>query len=147
MITLGKFIEDHIDLIDDEKWTELFKAAFDKLEETKVPDIVSMLKVIGISEDTLYWGSIEGEILSKIQFELDHNYFNQDRANSWSRVRWMLYGIYTYNYSHDQIVQHLIDNKDRLNLKMTPLDSEYSYDGSDEYDLGWFKPQYYNPEE
>lgn len=143
MLSLKDFIDDNIEDIDDGKWAEVFQDAWEMMNQENVTKLLSMLFDIGIDKDEITWGIIDGYILYRVAFELDNTAFS-DRAESWSRLNWMISAIPAYyGKTHEEIKQHIIKNATKLNLNIKPLDIEYSWDGSQEYDLGWFKPEYY----
>ena len=137
------FIDENLEDIDNENWTDLFHTAWEELDKVKVNELITILSDIDIDYDVLVWASIEGQLLNRIAYELDNSAFN-DMAESWSRLNWILNAMETfYHKTWDQVKQHILDNAAKLNLNIKPLDVEYSWDGSQEYDLGWFKPEYY----
>ena len=83
-------------------------------------------------------------LAERIQFELTSNY--GDSSNSWSRLDWMCETIGTFNLPKEDLLQYLKTHEKELNIHLTPLAAEYSYFGSDTWNLGYFKPEYYNPE-
>lgn len=137
--TVKKFIEDNIDLIDDNRWQDLFSIlyrnhnTFSAVEERELIDAFIDADV-GDREE-LQWISIEQEILARIEFELNDKW---DTARTWSRFWWIYDCIQTFGIPGEVIAQHLIDNKERLGLKMTPLESKYGWYATADWDLGWF---------
>lgn len=137
------FIDENLEDIDNENWTDLFQTAWEELDKVKVNELITVLLDIDIDYEILIWASIEGQFLNRIAFELDNSAFS-DMAESWSRLNWMLNAMETfYHKTWSQVKQHILDNAEKLNLTIKPLDLRYSWDGSPEFDLGWFKPEYF----
>lgn len=93
--------------------------------------------------ETLQWIALEESLLNTIdEFRLSP--WVSSKANDWSRFYYLYDGGYllTYHFTEQQIINHLIENKDRLNITMEPLDAEYGWRGPD-YDLGWFNKAEY----
>ena len=60
----------------------------------------------------------------------------KNKSNDHLRLRQALFANLTFDdIPYNDIVNHLIENKDRLNLKMEPLEQIYSYDDMQDYDL------------
>ena len=143
MLSLVDFIDDNIEDIDDGKWSAVFQDAWEMMSKENVTNLLSMLHDIGIDAEEITWGIIEGYVLYRVAYELDNSAFS-DMAESWSRLNWMISAIPEYyGKHHEEIKQHILDNAKELNLNIKPLDDKYSWDGSKEYDLGWFKPEYF----
>ena len=147
MLSLADFIDDNIEDIDDGKWSAVFQDAWEMMNQENITKLLSMLYDIGMDEEEITWGIIEGYILYRVAYELDNSAFG-DMAESWSRLNWMISSMPAYyGKTHEEIKQHILDNAKELNLNIKLLDDKYSWDGSQEYDLGWFKPEYYNDDE
>ena len=143
MLSLVDFIDDNIEDIDAGNWAGVFQDAWEMMAQENITKLLSMLFDAGMDKEEITWGIIEGYILYRVAYELDNTAFS-DMAESWSRLNWMIYSMPAYyGKSHEEIKQHILDNAKELNLNIKPLDDKYSWDGSKEYDLGWFKPEYF----
>ena len=147
MLSIEDFINDELEDIDDGKWADVFQYAWETMNQRNITKLLSMLYDAGMDKEELTWGILDGYLLYRVAYELDNSAFG-DMAESWSRLNWMISSMPAYyGKSHEEIKQHILDNAKELNLNIKPLDVEYSWDGSQEYDLGWFKPEYYNDDE
>ena len=147
MLSLVDFIDDNIEDIDAGNWAGVFQDAWEMMSQENITKLLSMLYDAGMDKEEITWGILEGYVLYRVAYELDNSAFG-DMAESWSRLNWMISSMPAYyGKSHDEIKQHILDNAKELNLNIKPLDDKYSWDGSKEYDLGWFKPEYYNDDE
>lgn len=143
MLSLKDFIDDNIEDIDAGNWTDVFQDAWEMMNQDNVTMLLSMLADAGMDKEEITWGIIEGHLLYRVAFELNNTAFS-DRAESWSRLNWMISAMpHYYGKTRSEIKEHIIKNAAKLNLNIKLLDVEYSWDGSQEYDLGWFKPEYY----
>ena len=62
----------------------------------------------------------------------------EDPSNGWSRLQWQLVAIGQFCLKYAQIVEYLDAHKAELGIKMIPLELPYGWEGSDDYNLGWF---------
>lgn len=142
MLSLKDFIDDNIEDIDNGNWTDVFQDAWEMMNHDNVTLLLGMLSDVGMDKEEITWGIIEGYVLYRVAFELNQPW--GDLANSWSRLNWMISAMPSYyGKNRGEIRDHIIKNAAKLNLNIKPLDLEYSWDGGPEYDLGWFKPEYY----
>lgn len=60
----------------------------------------------------------------------------KNKSNDHGRLRQLLFANLPFDdIPYDDIVKHLEENKDKLDIKMEPLDQIYSYDDMPDYDL------------
>lgn len=121
---------------DDDKKSELVYTAYKQLYYKSFINLLSMLLECNIvtAEDILdaYCTVVELE-----------NYENKQGLNNIStgeaRLQWVIDGIGVWpGTTVKSIVSYLKKNHDNYHLKMIPLDPEYWWNDSQDYDLGWF---------
>ena len=67
-----------------------------------------------------------------------------DGSHGWSRLRYILDETGYLGIDFDVIAGYLILNQKEMGLNISPLEIEYSWDGSKDYDLGWFSRRKYD---
>lgn len=146
------FFKDNFYLIDSTQYYDVLMEAYHQFGETDYSNFLNIVELLKeacsttltkLNKDLLHtWEEV---FIDRLTIERDNPYIT-DLANGWSRLDWMLEAIGTFTLDRNLLTKHLLDNQSRLNLNMKPLEAEYSYFGSDTWDLGWFKKEYYNPE-
>lgn len=93
---------------------------------------------------SLLWERLETFILQELDYWKTNNWRNS--SGDWARLQQILEDI-NHDFPYKVVVDHLIRNKDRLGLKMIPLEPIYSREGGIDYDLlGVFDKQKYKRE-
>ena len=121
---------------DDDKKSELVYTAYNQLYYKSFINLLSMLLECNIvtAEDILHVYCIIVEL---------KNDENKQGLNNGStgeaRLQWVIDGIGDWpGITVKSIVSYLKKNHDNYQLKMIPLDPEYWWNDSQDYDLGWF---------
>ena len=100
-----------------------------------------------ISEEmitSLLWKRLELYILRELEYWKNNVWRNA--SGDWARLQQVLSGL-KYDFQYEDIVNHLMGNKDRLGLKMIPLEPAYARENRVDYDLlGVFDKQKYERE-
>lgn len=93
----------------------------------------------------LLWKRLETAILQELDYWKTNNWRNS--SGDWARLQQILEDI-NHDFNYEEVVDHLMKNKNRLNLKMIPLEPIYSREGAyEDYDLlGVFDKQKYERE-
>ena len=138
------FLNDHEDEINNNEWFDLFEAVWHNMSSKNAHIIVDMLSEIE-DPQTIELASILGCFKWRVEYELESNIWG-DMANSWSRLNWMIDAMPMYNRTWHEIRDAVFAEKEWLGVTLKPLDLDYSWNGSPEYDLGWFRPEYYSEE-
>ena len=93
---------------------------------------------------SLLWERLETAILQELDYWKTNNWRNS--SGDWARLQQVLEDV-NHDFNYEEVVDHLIGNKDRLGLKMIPLEPIYSREGGIDYDLlGVFDRQKYERE-
>lgn len=139
-----EFIESHKNLINQNKFYELFKAA--AKDNTLVTHEINELAVVleealGVPDlDALRWQIFESEVKDYIDYYQKLPSYMKNKSNDWSRLDYMLDGISNIGFGDIDAKNYVIKNGRRMGLSILPLDPEYGWYGSGDYDLGWFNP-------
>lgn len=137
------FIEQNVQLIDKEDYSELFRAAH--MQPFPVFfEVDDVLKELGVDTNKYKLEAMFTFISEMCNMYLQHPELG-DASNSWSRLRYQLDNVGYMGMDSDVIVEYYKQNHDKFGLKFKPLDIEYSWDGDTEYDLGWFIPSKFEP--
>lgn len=133
------YIKQHFDDFDNDNVTEFFVRGSESLSREDFNQVVKFIRESELVDITTPLLVVIAESLVK-NIEL---YLNQpkyiDPCCGWSRLQYQLFEIDTFDLKYQQIVNFLLKNKDEFGIQMNPLDAPYAYEGSDDYDLGWFK--------
>lgn len=140
MSDLTEWITRNSNLIEDNnKKSELVYTAYDELTYKCFINLLSMLlecKII-TSDDILH---AYCTVVKLRNYENKQLFKNESTGEA--RLQWMIDGIGVWpGITVKSIVNYLKKNHDNYQLKMIPLDPEYWWDDSQDYDLGWFDPK------
>ena len=140
-----EFIEKYIQLIEDERWGELWAAAFIELDKYLNPNRSLPLQLFDILEQIvddptqLKWGYIEQQLKDRIHFELNDP-SNMFGSNVWSTFEWMYEALDTFDIDFKEFEDHLLKNKNRLNLNIKYFDLRpEGFEDVYGYELGYLK--------
>ena len=87
-----------------------------------------------IDLSTERWEYFDSELL-KLLDEAEKSMW-KNRSNDHGRLRQLLFANLPFDdIDYEDIVKHLEENKDKLGIKMEPLEQIYSYDDLQDYDL------------
>ena len=122
-----KFIEDHIDMIDIQQWDWVWAAAFTELNKhlslkKSLPlQLFDVLEQIVDDPLPLKWGYIEQQLKDRIYHEsIDPQ--NRYSSNVWSTFEYMYEALDTFDIDFKEFEDHLLKNKNRLNLDIKYFD-------------------------
>lgn len=140
MSDLKEWITRNSNLVNDNnKKSELVYTAYDELTYKCFINLLSMLlecKII-TSDDILH---AYCTVVKLRNYENKQLFKNESTGEA--RLQWMIDGIGVWpGITVKSIVNYLKKNHDNYQLKMIPLDPEYWWDDSQDYDLGWFDPK------
>ena len=87
-----------------------------------------------IDLSTERWEYFDSELL-KLLDEAENSMW-KNKSNDHGRLRQLLFANLPFDdIDYEDIVNHLEENKDKLGIKMEPLEQIYSYDNWPDYDL------------
>lgn len=137
-----EFIESYSTLINENKFYELFKAAAKDLVTHEINELAVILEeALGVPDlDDLRWQVFESEVKDYIDYYQKLPSYMKNKSNDWSRLDYMLDGISNIGFSDSDAKHYIIKNAKHMHLSLLPLDPEYGWYGSGDYDLGWFNP-------
>ena len=93
-----------------------------------------ILPEAGIDLSTERWEYFDSELL-KVLNEAENSMW-KNKSNDHGRLRQLLFANLPFDdIDYEDIVKHLEENKDKLGIKMEPLEQIYSYDDLPDYDL------------
>lgn len=140
MSDLKEWITRNSNLVNDnDKKSELVYTAYDELTYKCFINLLSMLLECNIvtSEDILDAYCIVVKLTN-----YDNKQLFKDESTGEARLQWLIEDIGVWpGTTTKSIVNYLKKNHDNYQLKMIPLDPEYWWDDSQDYDLGWFDPK------
>ena len=122
-----------------DKKSDLVYTAYDELTYKCFSDLLSMLLECNIvtSEDIL---DAYCTVVKLTNYE-NKQLFNNESTGE-ARLQWVIDDLGVWpGITVKSIVNYLKKNHDNYHLKMIPLDPEYWWNDSADYDLGWFDPK------
>ena len=99
------------------------------------------------------WDAFDDLFISRVLYYkseyLKHKRSNFSEDSGTARFNWLIQSVPPLGLSDRSQFDYVMENKARLGVTMRPLNPDYSWDGGQDYDLGWFDEQVYrikNPE-
>ena len=129
------FLSNNARLID-ENPPLLFKKAAEVMSSWELSNLCQLFEEAGIPTQDIRLQAYEISVQEFIDTEL--NSTSNTKSNQWSRFQYMFESLPSYGFRYDELKKHLLNNADRLNITMTPLETQYGWWGDGDYDLGWF---------
>ena len=145
-------IENYPQLIENNQWLDIVDIAANSDFATadweqlmhivsvdlKIPsDIVLDMKHVAFEEEFM-------NAVNDMQIQAAQDPFDK-LANSWSRFDYVMGNVTAlFDFDYNYWLNYLLANQKRLGLKMRPLSDEYGWEGSGDYDLGWFNEYYFD---
>lgn len=140
---IKQFLKRNLTLIDIGEISFVLHNGMLELSNDEYEELISALDQIGIDTTDIRWDLLETEIQTSIQLELQHP-IPTDRSNSWSRLSYMLQRLRgQYGFSYTEIVRHLKEHGSRIGVNLKPLDKKYAWMDYPEFDLGYFRKEFY----
>jgi hypothetical protein len=139
-----EFIESHKNLINQNKFYDLFKAAAKDttLVTHELNELAFVLEeALGVTDlDSIRWQVFESEVKDYIDYYQNLPSYMRNKSNDWSRLDYMLDEISNIGFGAIDAKNYVIKNGKRMGLNILQLDPEYGWEGAGDYDLGWFDP-------
>ena len=128
-----KFIENNIDLIDEESWLTLFYAAYRELNSRDVETLTLILLDIGADTKEARLQVLADNIVGELN---SFNALNDDPSNSWARLQYVLGATGRLGLTYQDIVNYLYKHEKLLNLNIHKItEPEYCWEMVPDYDL------------
>ena len=138
-----KFIENHIDLINDNNIERLFELAAEDLTTPDLSQLSEILEDIEIDTEAVRWEVFDALVVEYIADKL-HN--KHDISNSWARVDYMLDDISNLGFGWNEAKEHVINNANKYHTTIRELEPEYGWYGSGDYAFEWFNKDAFRKE-
>lgn len=142
-------IEENITLLekgDFEDLVLLFECCDAELTCKQQDEFVEVLKQAGIKIDPARETAFLRQFKNNVQYYIN-NPDPQDKSNSWSRFSYILDNMSWLGYSYDELVKLVKAHEGELGVHLTPLPMDYMWNSNEEYDIGWFNPQFWRGED
>lgn len=139
--SVKKVVEENIELLESgnhDNLVVLFETCDVELSCAQQEELVSLLKELGMNIDSARSEAFLNNFRNSVDYYLN-NPDPQDVSNSWSRFSYILDNLSWLGYSYDELVELVRANQKELGINLRSIDSQYGWNTSDEYDLGWFK--------
>ncbi len=143
-----EFIESHATLINENKFYALFKAAVKGLLTREINELACIIEeALSVPDlDACRWQVFESEVHEYIDYYQKLPSYMKNKSNDWSRLDYMLDEISNIGFGQIDAKNYVIQNGKRMGLNILPLEPEYGWLGSGDYDLGWFNKSEYKKE-
>lgn len=141
--TVKRFIKQNENIIREGNFTKLFYlAAKPSLSQGGIAQLIKCITKIGVDTITYRSEAFEQLFLEKMKV-FKNNFDPRFDDSGTARACYILDSINTLGFKHEELIQFLIDNKERLNIKMEPLDRDYWWATEQDYNVGWFNKRLY----
>lgn len=128
-----QFIENNIDLIDEESWLTLFYAAYRELKNRDVEELALILLDIGVDTKEARLQVLADNIVGELN---SFNALNDDPSNSWARLQYVLGATGRLGLTYQDIVDYLYKHEKLLNLNIHKItEPDYCWEMVPDYDL------------
>lgn len=138
-----KFIENNIELINDNNIEGIFNIAAEDLTTHEISQLVGILEDIDIDTEAVRWEVFDALVVEYINDHLNNKY---DRSNSWARVEYMLDEISNLGFGWNEAKEHVINNENKYHTTIRELEPEYGWYGSGDYAFEWFNKDAFRKE-
>lgn len=137
------FIKQNENIIREGNFTKLFYlAAGAGIGHGGIAQLIKCITDIGVDTITYRSEAFEQLFLEKMEvFKKDFDPRFDDSGTA--RACYILDAISSLGFKHEELIQFLIDNKERLNIKMEPLERAYWWATEQDYNVGWFNKRLY----
>ena len=138
------FIEQNVDLIDDNNFVALFEKADKQLSQDQCAELMDIFNDIGVEATSICWKIFEQNVKTYIKDELNNPY--NTSSNDWARLDYMLEGISSVGFSWQEAKEYVLTNQEKLGLKCRKLEPQYGWQGSGDYAFQWFNKKAFDKE-
>ena len=138
------FIEQNVDLIDDNNFVALFEKADYRLSQDQCAELMDIFNDIGVNATSICWKIFEQNVKTYVNEELNNPY--NTRSNAWARLDYMLEGISSVGFSWREAKDYVLTHQEKLGLKCRELKPQYGWQGSGDYAFQWFNEEAFDEE-
>ena len=138
------FIEQNVDLIDDNNFVALFEKADNRLSQDQCSDLMDIFNNIGVDATSICWNIFETNVKTYVGYELASPY--RTSSNSWARLDYMLVGISTVGFTWQEAKHYVLTNQGKLGLDCRELEPQYGWQGVGDYAFQWFNEEEFDKE-
>lgn len=138
------FIEQNVDLIDDNDFVALFEKADKRLSNDQIADLQEIFNEVDVDATSICWNIFETNVKTYVGYELASPY--NTSSNSWARLDYMLDGISTVGFSWQEAKEHVLNNQQKLGLECRKLEPQYGWEGAGDYAFQWFNEKEFDKE-
>ena len=138
------FIEQNVDLIDDENFVALFEKADTRLSQDQCAELMDIFNDIGVDATSICWNIFETNVKTYVGYESAAPY--GDKSKSWARLDYMLDGISTVGFSWQEAKDYVLTHQDKLGLECRKLEPQYGWQGAGDYAFQWFDEKAFDEE-
>ena len=142
-----EFIRNYKDKINDNDFEYVFSRASEELVTHEINELATMLESIGIETEDIRWRVFEKQVKGYVDYYLNQlPPYMKNRSADWSRVDYMLEEVPTLGFGDSDAKAYIIKNGKKMGLNVKPLEPQYGWYGSGDYDLGWFNKREFEKE-
>ena len=138
------FIEQNVDLLDENDFVALFEKADSRLSNDQIADLQEIFNEIGVDATSICWDIFETNVKTYVGYESTLSY--NTRSNSWARLDYMLDGISTVGFSWQEAKDYVLTHQEKLGLECRELEPQYGWQGAGDYAFQWFDENEFDEE-
>lgn len=137
--SVKKFIEEHIDEINDNQFEDVLSTAAAVIFETHLMyELVVVLETVAGDLTETRWKIFDQLVKDYIDNNLNAPAWTKDKSNSWARVDYMLEEICDMGFGWPDAKDHVIHNGNKYGTVVRKLAPEYGWMGEGDYAFKWF---------
>ena len=134
-----EFIQSQYNNINNNNFREVFMEAASTLPDKELGKLVTMLDTIGIDTTSIRWEVFEYIVKDYVDYYSKRvPKWLKNKSEDWSRLDYMLEEISNLGFGQEAAKKYVLEHESELGLKLSPLEYDYGWFGSDDFDLGWF---------
>lgn len=138
MSKLSNWMEDNAGLLNAPSSELVVKAYNDLPYSDFMKFIPAIMEIEILTKEQL----LDGYAKVLVQTNEDNKSLFRNESTGESRLTWIIDQIGHWpTLTKKEIKEYIIKNDAKYRLALRKLPMKYSYDGGDEYDLGWFNPK------
>ena len=132
------FIEQNIDLIENNELETLFLIAVQVFNHSLLCDLIDVFEHVGIETESIRHELLAKAVTDYVTDNLNAPAFARDDSTGWARLDYMLDGLELFGFAWPDAKEWILDNQERVGLQLTKLEPQYGWQGVGDYAFQWF---------
>lgn len=136
--SIKTFIEQNIDLIENNELETLFYVAVQELNHSLLCELIDALELVDIETESTRHQLLAKAVTNYVTDNLNAPAFARDDSTGWARLDYMLDGLELFGFAWPDAKEWILDNQKRVGLQLTELEPQYGWQGVGDYAFQWF---------